>query len=162
YLDQALVLSREAHDRTNEGRVLFLQGLLYARGNQLEKAVANFQTSLAIAREERDHTYEAAVLQVVGSVCVRLGRYDVATVALDQALAVARQVKIPEIEAPILSEMMVAWSSRKQPHLAIILGKETINILQQLRGSTRTLDPILQQSFIQKNEPIYRYLANLL
>src|SRR5262249_6957325 len=61
-----------------------------------------------------------------------------------------------------LSEMMVAWSSRKQPHLAIILGKETINILQQLRGSTRTLDPILQQSFIQKNEPIYRYLANLL
>jgi CHAT domain-containing protein/tetratricopeptide (TPR) repeat protein len=161
-LDQALALAREARDRRDEGRVLFLLGLAYWRMNRLDKADATLQASLAIVREQKDRTYEAALLKLGGNILALAGRYDIATIALEQALTVAKQVKIREFEAPILSDMMVAWASRKQPHLAIVLGKEAVNILQQLRGSMRSLDPILQLSFVHANEPTYRYLANLL
>ena len=162
YLDQALTLAKEVRDRKEEGRVLFFEGLTSLQMNQFEKADANLQASLAIAREQDDRDSELALLNLTGWLCIRLGRYDNATTVFERALTLARKVKMREFEAPILSGMMTAWASRKKPYLAIMLGKEAVNILQELRGSMSSLDPILQQSFIQKNETTYRNLANLL
>ena len=61
-----------------------------------------------------------------------------------------------------LAMLMTIWSAKQQPALAIIFGKRSINILQQIRLYLRDLDKSLQQSFIQDKRYFYRNLADLL
>ncbi|HUI82289.1 MAG TPA: tetratricopeptide repeat protein [Bryobacteraceae bacterium] len=162
YLDQALAASRRTGDRQTEGRIMVQQAKTLFVANHNDQAIAKLEAGLAIARETKDRVYEGIALNSLGAEYVTTGRFELATPYLTQALAIARERKMREFEAGVLSNMMVMWVSRKQPRLAIALGKESVNILQELRTSTQSLDPALQQSFIQARKSTYRYLANIL
>jgi CHAT domain-containing protein/tetratricopeptide (TPR) repeat protein len=162
YFSQALTTAREDGNRTNEGRALILQAVILNALKQQDKAISNFESGLAITREVKDRSSEGLALNGLGVMYLASGQYDKATSYLEQALAIARASKIREFEAPILSNLMVVWASRKQPRLAIVMGKESINLLQEVRGGMQNLDPTLQQGFLQANKSSYRYLANLL
>ena len=93
---------------------------------------------------------------------IRAKQYDKAQVYCEQGLAIARAAKSREGQAGFLAMLMTIWSEKKQPDLAIIFGKQSINILQQIRFDLRDLDKTLQQSFIQDKKYFYRNLADLL
>ena len=88
--------------------------------------------------------------------------YDKASGSLESALAIVREMKSRDLEASVLGALMDLWAKRRQPRLAIILGKKSINILQEIRSELRDLDPTLQQSFVQTKKSTYRELADLL
>ncbi len=57
---------------------------------------------------------------------------------------------------------MLSWQDYRQPSLAILYGKQAVNIYQEVRSNLRSLDPELQQSFLKTKEQTYRDLADLL
>src|SRR6185503_7538369 len=77
-------------------------------------------------------------------------------------LAIARELKIREIEADILGMLLTVWSQRGQPRLAIVFGKKSINLLQEIRNELPDLDQTFRKAFMQGKNSRYRQLADLL
>ena len=79
----------------------------------------------------------------------------------DDALLLARLTHNKRVEATILGKLMEI-QQKTATQLAIIYGKQSINICQQLRVNIRTLDVKTQKSFLKTIEPTYRSLADIL
>jgi tetratricopeptide (TPR) repeat protein/CHAT domain-containing protein len=160
--EQALAIEREDKVREGEGSALYALGYVYDALNQKEKAIAYYEQALAIAREVKSRSSEFPPLFGLGGAYLNSGQYVKATGYLEQALAIASEIKNREAEAAVLALFMDIFARLQQPRLAIILGKNSINIIQGIRTELRNLDQTLQQGFIQKGKPVYRYLADLL
>jgi hypothetical protein len=50
----------------------------------------------------------------------------------------------------------------KNPNLAIIYGKQAVNVFQEIRGNIKGFDRESQQSYLKDKELIYRDLADIL
>jgi CHAT domain-containing protein len=79
---------------------------------------------------------------------------------LNQALPLAEAANDPLILSPILYGMMLVHKA--QPSLAIFYGKQSVNLLQQVRSNMRGLDKELQSAFVTSNSDFYHDLADLL
>jgi tetratricopeptide (TPR) repeat protein len=62
FLNSALQLKRELHDRLEEGKTLSHLGLVYWEQGEYPKAIEEFDQSISIARELKDVQLEAAAL----------------------------------------------------------------------------------------------------
>ena len=66
------------------------------------------------------------------------------------------------MQALLLFLLMELWEQGGNQRLAIIYGKQAVNNVQNVRADLRNLDKNLQDSYLQRNEDIYRKLAGLL
>jgi CHAT domain-containing protein/uncharacterized protein HemY len=162
HLEAALAAAREAEDRANESRALTFASALYSQLNQAEKATEYIEQGLALARKMKDPMSEATALIFLCSRDIRLKQLDKAAGHLEQALTLVRQLKVRELEADVMAMLMAVWAERRQPRLAVVFGKKSINIFQQIRNELPDLDQTLRQSFMQKKQSQYRQLADLL
>jgi CHAT domain-containing protein/Tfp pilus assembly protein PilF len=160
--NKALQLALEVRNRVLESRFLIDIGQLLSNVGQYEKAIGFFEQARTIAHDRNDVSGEAATHLNLGIAYDSLKRYEAATLQFGSALAIAREEKSRQIERVALSLLMINWNERQQPRLAIVLGKQAINIIQETRTDLRRVDSTVQRTFVKSNEPIYRYVADLL
>ncbi len=160
YYEQALARAREIDDTRQEVYVLNTLSRFYLKGNQPEKALELNSSALAIVRRRKDNEYSTLDLQ--SEIYLALGRFAEAIDYKEQKLRDARERKSKMMEDTILSSLMTIWKTRNQPRLAILYGKQAINISQEIRNNLRGLDAEAQQSYLKSKEQAYRELADLL
>lgn len=162
YFERAIpILNGEGFER-EEGYATHNLGLVYYRRGEHERAMAKYDRAFGIYKRAGDRRPEAFLYDSYGEVYRDRGQFDKAVENFQKAIVLAREIRYSEIEAQALGNMMTLWSRRKQPRLAVLYGKQAVNVYQSLRAANRTLDKAGQKSLLQSNEKIYRQLANAL
>ena len=161
YYNQALPIFRSVGNRSFEALVLNQMGNAYVALGESQKALDDYEQALSINRQVGYRSGEADDLNNIGHVYFDLGELQKAIEFYDQALPVASEVSDPLTEAIIFYNLMRSQKD-SQPALAIFYGKQTVNLLQQVRANIQGLDKGLQASFLASKDSYYRDLADLL
>ena len=162
YYTLALPLSQATEDRSLEATIIHNIGGAYSDLHENQKALEYLNKSIEIKKQIGDLKNEAASKRLIGLVYLDLGDTQAATRNLTEALATISAVKEPRREAQILDNLMTVWRKRKDPFLAILYGKRSVNVYQELRGNIKGLDAGAQKTFLRSIEPTYRAVAELL
>lgn len=160
--DQAFSLFSKLKDTRGVASAYVGMAWAHVIENELEEAFRLLNMALALARKKGDRFGEAAVLANLGRVYQDSGDSRRALNALVKALAISRELNDRRQEAYILETMMFAFKSRGERDKAILYGKQAVNIYQDIRENSQTLEAGLQKSFLKEKEDIYRSLADLL
>jgi CHAT domain-containing protein len=124
------------------------------------------QQALVIARKEGDRTGESGVLNSIGSEYFRLGQNPKALEFFQQALAITQELSKQELglldhEANILSNIGFVLAE-KQPELAIIFFKQSVNVQENIRQDLKPLSVEEKTIYTKTVEGTYQRLADLL
>lgn len=161
-IEQSLAIIREVGHKGIEAAILQTLGNVYRRQRQFEQARSNFEQSLSISRGNRDKQREALALQNFGQLYEDWGQSARAQEFLSQALVIMRQLKDKDAEGEALHQLMLANKSLAQPQIAVLYGKQAVNVWQAIRSDIRGLEQESQQTFFKSKEETYRLLADLL
>jgi len=162
FYNQALPLKRAVGDCSGEATLLHNIGLIYNALGERQKALEFYNQALRIERAVGNRSAEATILHNIGKVYFALGEQQKALEFYDQALPIERAVGDRDGEALTLDDLMVLSNSETKPALAVFYGKQSVNLLQQLRAKISGLKEGLQQSFLHSKEDTYRTLADIL
>lgn len=168
YFNKSLEVSRSEKIKDMEALMLFMIGV-----NKIESepqtSVRNFKEAAGIFRSEGDRDMEAAMLLTLASAYGKLNenqeKPEYLTLAvnyINQALVIFRTTKNKTGEAGTFMLLMELWEEENQPALAILYGKQAINIFQSVRSELKTLDKKLQDSYLQRVSDAYQMLAEIL
>ncbi len=105
WLDHALALSRETHDRRREGSVLGNLGGLRREQGRMEEAREHLEAALVVHREVGNRRGEGTVLGDLGILHHEQGRVDVAQWHYESALAIHREVGSHRDEGNVLCNL---------------------------------------------------------
>ena len=161
YYNQALPIRRAVGDRNGEAATLTGIGGVYIDLHDRQKALDYYNQALALWRAVGDRHGEAATLNNIGLLYRTLGEREKALEYYDQALPIRRAIGDTTGEAVTLSNLMGLWKTSNRS-VAILYGKQAINLTQKLRGNIKGLDKELQKAFLRTAEHRYRRLAQLL
>ncbi len=151
-----LKMKRElAYATYNLGMALHTMG-------DLKQARESYEVALEIFLEVRDRRPEASVYLCLGQLYFDQKKLDLAMPYFDKALVLAREIRFAEIEGSTLNLLMLTWRTRANPRLAILYGKQAINLFQSVRGQNRGLQKAELASFVKSYESAYRELADIL
>jgi CHAT domain-containing protein len=162
YYNQALSLKRAMGDRSGAAAALNNIGLVYAALGEKQEALKYYSQALPLSRAVGERRGEATTLNNIGRVYSVLGEQQEALKYFSQALPLYRAVGDRRGEAGTLSNVGAVWNDLQQPRAAIAFLKQSVNYLQQLRGTNRGLNTEAQRAFLRSNEGNYIQLADLL
>jgi CHAT domain-containing protein/ATP/maltotriose-dependent transcriptional regulator MalT len=147
--------------------------LAYGELGNDNKAMESAQAALTITQKMQNRQMEKGALTLLGNLHRKFGRDAEALTAYESALAI-RLSSDPKLEdrnnTAIYAGLANIYANRKQTGTAIAFYKQAINNIEDIRKLIKTVDPKLQQSFLQatvdfgkvKRADIYRQLADLL
>ena len=159
--NQALTLQRAVGDHSGEAITLSNIGVVYHDLGEHQKALDFYNQALPLQRAAGDRAGEATTLSNIGRAYDNLGKKEKALDLYSQALSLSRAVGVREHEAVALSNLMFLLGDRN-PALAIVFGKQSVNVLQSLRRDISGLSQDVQKTFAHSQEDTYRKLADLL
>lgn len=162
YYEQSLVIAREMKNKQSEVYPLINLGAVFQNKNQLEKAQSFYEQGLSLAREVKDRGDEGSALNGLGTVNFKYKKYHQAEDFYHQSLAIAREIRSKKLEAAVLHNLMELFREIGKPQIAVVYGKQAINIFQEIRGNIKDFDKESQQSYLKDKESAYRMLADLL
>ncbi|HSE20353.1 MAG TPA: CHAT domain-containing protein, partial [Pyrinomonadaceae bacterium] len=117
---------------------------------------------LKVSREADDKDAEAITLNNIGEAYSKRGEHHRALEFFKRALPLFRAVGDKSGQALALSDAMYDWSQVGNRRMAILSGKQAINIFQELRGAARGLDTEIQKDYLRSVRDSYQRLAQLL
>ncbi|HKR60868.1 MAG TPA: tetratricopeptide repeat protein, partial [Pyrinomonadaceae bacterium] len=161
YYTRALRIRRAVGDRAGEAATLTGIGGVHQDLRERQKALDFYNQALPIWRAMGDRGGEATTLNNIGLTYKLLGDNGKALDYYSQSLPLKRAIGDTTGEAVTLSNLMYLWKANN-PSVAILYGKQSINVTQQLRSNIKGLDKELQASFLRLAERRYRVLAELL
>ncbi len=160
--ENALTVYRQVKDLYSQAGALTHIGVLCNDLHLYDRALKYYAQALEICRGVHDLDGEANVLGNRGVTYKNLGRYVRATADYQQALRLFREAKDRSGEARALDHLMVVWSVRHQPGLAIFYGKQSVDAYQHIRSDLSKLNRQLRKGYIDSVSDAYRRLADLL
>ena len=125
-----------------------------------DRAVRYLSDAVEQFRAMNTRSGEAESLNELGRTYGLLNRHDEELRCLKESLLLAREIRSPQREAMAEESLMIAL--RETPPLAILFGKNAINLYQQIRGNLQSLDRHTQGEFLARITAAYRTLADLL
>jgi CHAT domain-containing protein/Tfp pilus assembly protein PilF len=161
YFNQALLIRRAINDRAGEAATLTGIGGIHQDLRERQKALDYYNQALSIWREVGDRRGEGTALNNIGLIYRLLGDDAKALDFYTQSLPLKGAVGDTTGAAVTLSNLMFLWRATN-PSVAILYGKQSINLTQQLRSNIEGLDKDVQASFLKLAEHRYRVLAQLL
>jgi CHAT domain-containing protein/predicted negative regulator of RcsB-dependent stress response len=159
--EKALALYQEAQSPWGQASVYRGEGDLYFASGEDEKALAAYEKASSLFEQIQDSMDLATVFRGQGKVHARLGNWPRAVSCLDQALALDRVSGAKDNEAGTLAELMRVWRG-ESPDLAILYGKRSIILYQEIRANIRTFKKESQEAYRRLVSPTFRSLADLL
>ncbi len=162
HFNQSLLISRHVGDKFGETLTLNNIGMaLFARGEK-HKALESFDLSLALSREIGNRWGEAGTLNNLGTVFHDSGDKQKAFEYYARSLPISRQIGDREGEGATLNNIMDVLAEQNVPGLAILYGKRSVNVFQELRSHVVGLNRETQKIYLTTVEYPYRRLADLL
>ena len=79
-----------------------------------------------------------------------------------KAWLIARGIKDRNEERLSLNNLGIAFNNLKQPELAILFYKQSVNVIESIRKDIKKLNKDEQKSYLDTVEKTYRNLADLL
>ncbi|BCM92644.1 photosystem I assembly protein Ycf3 [Abditibacteriota bacterium] len=162
YYNLALPIRRQVKDRSGEAATLNNIGLTYSDLNRYEEALRYYNLALPLRREVRDRPGEAVTLNNIGFAYDGLNRYEDALRYYNLALSIKREVHDRPGEATTLNNIMWVYKAQKRPQIAILFGKQGVNVLQSIRRDNVGLDMVSKQASLEGTKRLYERLAALL
>ncbi|PYT01613.1 MAG: hypothetical protein DMF63_01845 [Acidobacteria bacterium] len=174
FTTKALELSRKIHSEYAESICLSNIGYAYFGLDNFAQAESFLQKAIAIMRRNGYGREEGYAVHNLGLVYYKRGEYQKALESYERAYPLYRAAgdRRPEsflydsfgelYRDQALSNMMTLWTRRGQPRLAILYGKQAVNVHQSIRASNTGVDKDSQKSLVKSKEKTYRQLANLL
>ncbi len=162
FFDRSLPLRRQIGDKSGEAVTLNNIGSVYYDLGDKQKALEIYIQSLTLRKQVGDKRGEAITLGNIGSVYSDLGERQKALELHSQSLPLMRQAGNKRGEAVTLNNMMHLWGAQKVLNLAVLYGKQSVNVYQELRKNIQGLDKKTQKTYLGSIEITYRSLADLL
>lgn len=162
YFERAMPLLKEQKNYRFQVTTNYYHGTVRRERGELEKAVALHTEAVKIAREAHTPKFEARSQIELALDLLAQNKIKDALLNFQAALIVAREVKAREEESAALDGLMQSYQTLKQNPLAIFYGKQSINILQSIRGEIVKFDKDIQSNYLNDNQQTYRTLADLL
>ncbi|MGB3494647.1 MAG: CHAT domain-containing protein [Elainellaceae cyanobacterium] len=161
-LQQVLTIAEE-HNSIQAQRIALLNlGWAHQSAGQYEQAIVFFERALPFAQQLQDPLDEAWVIGNLGYTYGYVGRYEEGLDLLSRALTVAEEVNDQRGQWAALRGIGEILERQNRPELAIVYFKQSVNVIEEIRGEFRTLSPTTQQAYAESVSDIYRRLANLL
>jgi CHAT domain-containing protein/Flp pilus assembly protein TadD len=161
FLNQALSLERAASNRFGEVHTLNSLGISYFNLKDNQTALKYYNESLSLARAMGNRQLEALTLNNIGLVYASTDSQK-ALQYYGDALSLERIIGDRDGEALALGNLMDLWGELNNPGLAILYGKQAINIYQQFRSNISGFTREIQEVFLHSREESYRALIKLL
>ncbi len=155
----ALAIFKEIGDKYGEGATLTAIATLHSFLGNKQKALEFFNQALPIRRSVKDLEGEADVLYGIGIVYADLNDYSSANDYLLKAIPLARRIQNKELESVILTNLASGFSAQGNLRMGTALGKEAINLQQDLRQAIRGMDTEIQKSYQRRMQVPYKYLS---
>ncbi|NET44440.1 tetratricopeptide repeat protein [Okeania sp. SIO2B3] len=162
YYQQALTVREQINDKAGIGQSLNNIGLIYDEKGEYQKALEYLHQALTIFQEIGNKTEEGRILDSLGTVYKSLREYTRAEDYYRQALTIQRNVGDRASERITLSNIGDLLVAEKQPELAIILYKRSVNVTESIRQNLQNFPLDKRQSYAEKIADTYRRLADLL
>ncbi len=162
FLNDAIAIARDLGDKGTEAIALGNLGGAYFLRDDKEKGSRFYEQSRKLYHEIGDRGGEVVVLTDLGFFSLKSADYEQAARYFRQALAINNEYKYKAAQALLLANMMVAANSTNSPQLAILHGKQAVNIYQEVRAEVQSVDESLQKTYLRSIDGVYRYLADLL
>ncbi len=160
FLNKVISIQKGMPNREHEALARIIIGMVYHKMGDNPKAIDSVNQGLELISHLNDPANESRARIGLAKIYWDMGDVPHALANLNQALPLAEAANDPLILSPILYGMMLAHKS--QPALAIFYGKQSVNLLQQVRSNMRGLDKETQSAFVTSNSDYYRDLADLL
>jgi len=159
-LNQGIALQTGLANRRREAIARVSIGMAYHKLGDEQKAVESLQQGLELLRQLNDPANEAVAHTALAKVYWDMGDKGKAQANLTQALPLATAANNPLIKSNIFFGLMVVNTA--QPAVAVYYGKQSVNLLQQVRSNIQGLDKALQSGFVTSKAAFYHNLADLL
>ena len=159
-LNDVVSVQKDMPNHESEALARIVMGFVYHKMGDNQKAIDSLNQGLELISHLYDPANEARARTALAKVYSDMGDTPNALANLNQALPQAEAANDPLILSPILYGMMMLHKS--QPALAIYYGKQSINLLQQVRSNMRGVDKQMQTAFVSSKEDFYHDLASLL
>jgi CHAT domain-containing protein/tetratricopeptide (TPR) repeat protein len=160
--NQALEIATSIDDLNAKPQALYGIGQLYAQQNQPEKALTSLNAALAIQQRTGVKPRQAETLSAIGQVQTQLGKYAEAQTTLQRAYVLAQTVGDRATEATALANLGQLADRQKQPEIAILFYKQSVNTYESIRQNLLSLAQDQQKSYAETVADTYRTLAQLL
>lgn len=161
YYAKARQIYSEMKDPSGEANVLALTGIAYSDLREYKQALSYLNQALVPVRSLGDQSREAALLTSIGNAQFKLGDRQAALEAYIRAPVLAHSAGDRWVEVVSLDQLSDFFRSSR-PELAIVFGKQSINLLQSIRRDNRGLQDAFRTSYEKSIESYYRSLASLL
>ncbi|WP_309721872.1 CHAT domain-containing protein [Armatimonas sp.] len=165
-LNQALHIFTQKGLKNREATTLNNIGAIYSALGNKEKSLESHKKALLIHQSIHNKEGEAYSLFNIGDSYSKQGDKTKALELYNQALSLQRQVGDKRGEAITLKNLMMLWNNKafqKQSlGMAVLYGKQAINLYQFMRNEIKSLDKSLQDSYTKSVSVTYRQLADLL
>ncbi|MGK7922261.1 MAG: tetratricopeptide repeat protein [Trichodesmium sp.] len=162
YYQQALTVRKQINDKSGIGNSLNNIALVYNEKNQYQTALEYLEQALTIFQEIGNKTEIGRTLDSLGTVHKSLQKYTQAENYYRQALRIQRQVGDRLSQRITLSNIGDLLVAQKQPELAIIVYKNSVNVTEAIRQDLQIISLDKRQSYAEKIADTYRRLADLL
>jgi CHAT domain-containing protein len=130
--------------------------------NEEPKALTHYERGLALAREIGNTVFQGDALWGIGTIYQNTGEKEKARQFYQRALVLQSATGAREQASKTLSALMSVWLELGQPQVAILYGKRSVNLNQEMRSEMKTLSKETQRLYIRSKEKSYRQLSNIL
>lgn len=145
-----------------DGGGLYLNiGNVYFDSGEFDRAAAAFDRASQFVFFG-DPGMQGFSLNALGRSLVEMGDYERAFVSFQDALLHFRKLNEPFGESQVLSNLGTLAATQNESELAIVLYKESVNILESIRDRLIDLPVDAQRSYTESISETYRSLADLL
>jgi len=140
----------------------YYYGMILREMGKPREAINFHKQSAELAITSRVRKFESRALVELGLDYLALNNPELAAEQFEKAFTLSKSAKARDEQMASLDGLMRAWDVREQPRLAIVYGKQSVNLLQQTRAELELLGKSVASEFVKDNENTYRRLANLL
>ena len=126
------------------------------------KAIGLYERGMALSIKVGNRIYEGDALFGLGVVYRAQGEKRRALEFLDRALLLQLAVGAREQASQTLATEMSVWVELNRNDVAILYGKQAINLNQQMRKNIKGLSKETQRLYVKSKEKAYRELSNVL
>lgn len=141
---------------------LYYYGAILRETGKLTEAVDYHKESIQVLNQYKFRKFEARARVELGLDYLTQNKPNLAVEEFKTAYSLSTSAQARDEQAAALDGLMRGWEALNGENLAIVYGKQSVNLLQRTRTELERLGKSVASEFVKDNENIYRRLANLL
>lgn len=161
-IEAVLAAARVDRDVLIEAYAEQMLGNLALKEKDFAAARIRFNNALVLQTKAKLVLGIALSAQGLGDASVGLDDFAEAQTVYEQALGAFRQIGSATGEATIFENLMNLEIKKGRRRAAIFYGKQSVNLLQTVRGAIKPLESEIRRNFLSSVEDAYRTLAAIL